>query len=101
MYSQYFQFGLCIPDVNFPDSQNTVECLAVMDEADKNFNSWTYWNRDVWDNEGNIKPDTAIAFARPYPMATSGIPKEVIQFKSCLYQRSFMIYSSIVQPGDK
>ena len=79
-FSNLLQFGLCIPDINYPDSQNTVECIAVMDEADKNFNSWTYWNRDIWGDEGVIKPDIAIVFARPYPMAISGKPEKVKTF---------------------
>lgn len=37
------EFGLCLPDGN-PDSINTVECNAVMNAADRNFESWTYWD---------------------------------------------------------
>ena len=51
-----------------------------MDEADKNFNSWTYWNRDIWGDEGIVKPDIAIVFARPYPTAISGKPEKVKTF---------------------
>ena len=73
-----------------------------MDEADENFNSWTYWNRDIWDNEGNIKPDTAIVFARPYPMAISGKPEKVKMFNRLLkvilagvYHFSFCTYKNL------
>ncbi|XP_018652097.1 hypothetical protein Smp_187010 [Schistosoma mansoni] len=37
------EFGLCLPDGN-PDSINTVECNAVLNAADRNFESWTYWD---------------------------------------------------------
>ena len=78
------QFGLCVADVNYPDSQNTVECIAVMDESDKLFNSWTYWNRDIWGDDGIVKPERAIVFARPYPMAISGKPEKVNMFNCYL-----------------
>ena len=56
-----------------------------MDETDKNFHSWTYWNRALWDSEGNLIPERAIAFARPYPMATSGMPNKVLRNKYRVY----------------
>ena len=73
---------MCYPDIKYPDSSNTLECIAMMDQADKNFHSWTYWmgsltSNNVWDNEGNLNFDTAVVFARPYPMATSGMPAKV------------------------
>lgn len=49
------EFGECVPDGN-PNSINTIECEAVMDGADVNLQSWTYWNApQFFDDEGNPK----------------------------------------------
>ena len=37
------EFGLCSPDGQSA-SVDTVECLAVLDLADKFLESWTYWD---------------------------------------------------------
>ena len=60
-------------------SQDTIECNFVMEEAEKYFVSWTYWNTanpllsPIFQN-GIVDKQSAVFFARPYPIATAGIP---------------------------
>ncbi|VDK88511.1 unnamed protein product [Dibothriocephalus latus] len=51
----YTEFGICEPDGN-PASINTIECNAVMNGADANLQSWTYWDSQFFDGEGNPYP---------------------------------------------
>ena len=68
-----------MPSKNHPNSQDTIECTHVLEQADENFVSWIFWDQEnLWDTDGNVKQDTAVFFARPYPIATSGIPVKVI-----------------------
>ncbi|CAH8604686.1 unnamed protein product [Dicrocoelium dendriticum] len=46
------EFGLCGADGN-PASINTIECNAVMNKADENFQSWAYWDGNFLDAHGN------------------------------------------------
>lgn len=55
------EFGLCGDDGN-PRSVNTLECNAVLDEADKHFESWTYWDGNFLDELGNPIKSEVIKF---------------------------------------
>ncbi|VDP95570.1 unnamed protein product [Trichobilharzia regenti] len=46
------EFGICGDDGN-ANSVNTVECNAILDEVDKRFESWTYWDGNFLDEMGN------------------------------------------------
>uniref|UniRef100_A0A5K4F650 Cellulase domain-containing protein n=2 Tax=Schistosoma mansoni TaxID=6183 RepID=A0A5K4F650_SCHMA len=65
------EFGLCGDDGN-PSSVNTLECNAVLDEADKHFESWTFWDGYFIDNAGNPIQTQVRSFIRPYPQSTNG-----------------------------
>uniref|UniRef100_A0A0X3PNF9 Endoglycoceramidase n=2 Tax=Schistocephalus solidus TaxID=70667 RepID=A0A0X3PNF9_SCHSO len=69
----YTEFGICEPDGN-PASINTIECNAVMNGADANLQSWTYWDSRFFDGEGNPYPNMVKPFARVYPRKTAGLP---------------------------
>ncbi|KAH9280717.1 Endoglycoceramidase [Echinococcus granulosus] len=71
------EFGICAPDGN-PDSINTIECNAVMNAADAQLQSWTYWDARFFDEKGNPVIDLVKSFARVYPMMTAGEPISLV-----------------------
>ena len=72
IYCAFFQFGVCYPDINQPDTVNTLECNFLLEEADSAFESWTYWDTasgyTFWDDQGKLKEDLVIFFARLGPI---------------------------------
>ena len=95
----FVQFGLCYPDVNYPDSKNTIECNFVMKLADDYLMSWTYWDTNaMWNANGTLNENVASFFARPYPSATAGIPlKASFQSTTCNKKQScFSIQKDVV-----
>ncbi|CAH8638940.1 unnamed protein product [Heterobilharzia americana] len=88
------EFGLCGDDGN-PKSVNTIECNAVLDEADKNFESWTYWDGNFIDDNGNPIKSQVQSFIRPYPQSTKGI-FQTLQFnhKTGDFHYSFTTFQS-------
>ena len=72
------EFGECNPDISHPDYQGTIQCEAVLAEADKHLQSWSYWDTAsggiFWDEEGEVIENTVKVFTRPYPTATAGTP---------------------------
>ena len=74
------KFGNNWPDARYPDSQDTVETLAVLNEADAHFSSWTFWeSKIVWNltSSGSLNTNLAKVLARPYPQAIAGTPTKV------------------------
>ena len=76
--SMLTEFGLCKPDVKFPDSQNTQECQWVMKTAEEIGESWTYWDTAqgtaFWTADGrDLNKDVVAFFARPFPVSSAGI----------------------------
>ena len=74
------KFGNNWPDARYPDSQDTVETLAVLNEADSHFSSWTFWESTiVWNltSSGSLNTNLAKVLARPYPQAIAGTPTKV------------------------
>ncbi len=39
-----FQFGLCSPNISNPKTENSLECNFVLELAEHNFQSWTFWD---------------------------------------------------------
>ncbi|CAH8530660.1 unnamed protein product [Schistosoma rodhaini] len=70
------EFGLCLPDGN-PDSINTVECNAVLNAADRNFESWTYWDGYELFSNLIVKNISLKSFSRTYPQSTAGQPVQL------------------------
>ena len=72
------EFGECNPDISHPDYQGTIQCEAVLAEADKHLQSWSYWDTAsggiFWNGEGEVNWNTVKVFTRPYPPATAGTP---------------------------
>ncbi|CAL8072926.1 unnamed protein product [Calicophoron daubneyi] len=65
------EFGHCAPDSN-PLSINTIECNKVLDTADEQFESWTYWNDKLLDNFAYPVPTHIKVLSRCYPRTVSG-----------------------------
>ena len=63
--------------------------VAVLNEADKYFSSWTFWDSNiVWDHETmQLRTDIAKLLARPYPQATAGTPIKVLAEHTALSQK--------------
>ncbi|CAI2731810.1 unnamed protein product [Schistosoma spindalis] len=70
------EFGLCLPDGN-PHSINTVECNAVMNAADRNFESWTYWDGNELFPNLIVNNISLKSFSRTYPQSTAGRPVQL------------------------
>lgn len=73
------EFGLCVPDIARQGSKGFIECNFVIETAEKQFESWIYWdtapgNQVLWDDEGHLIPNRAAVFSRPYPRAIDGVP---------------------------
>ncbi|KAL3317032.1 hypothetical protein Ciccas_004308, partial [Cichlidogyrus casuarinus] len=67
------EFGLCAPDGK-PNTINTIECNNVMQIADSEFQSWTYWDSMFFTKDGKPDMKQLMSFSRVYPEATCGIP---------------------------
>ncbi|VEL23963.1 unnamed protein product [Protopolystoma xenopodis] len=64
------EFGLCAPD-NSTRSINTIECNTLLDMADENFQSWTYWDSLFFDPNG--KPiENQVSFQRDFRNTRTG-----------------------------
>ena len=70
----FTEFGRCHVNVTNPDGMAYIECAHTMAEAEKHFASWTFWDHNFWDAEGNADLLHIKLFSRPYPRATSGTP---------------------------
>ena len=89
------EFGECSPRYDHPDYQGTIECNAVLQQAEKHLQSWSYWDTAsggaLWDGQGNVNTEAVKyinigtlslvitllydrIFSRPYPQATAGTP---------------------------
>ena len=89
------EFGECSPSYDHPDYQGTIECNAVLQQAEKHLQSWSYWDTAsggaLWDGQGNVNTEAVKyinigtlrleiillsdrIFSRPYPQATAGTP---------------------------
>ena len=91
--SMLTEFGLCYPNISDPLNKNTIECNRVLDLADLHFQSWTYWDYGpFWNNNGELNKDLASLFSRPYPLATSGIPRNLVyDFTKKEFKYEFLI----------
>ena len=68
------EFGLCEPNNHFNETE-TIECDFILDQADKNFASWTYWDSPFFNTTtGEVRYNLVKHFARVYASATAGIP---------------------------
>ncbi|CAH8530562.1 unnamed protein product [Schistosoma turkestanicum] len=95
------EFGLCGDDGN-PYSINTVECNAVLNEADQHFESWAYWDGNILDDAGNPIESQVKSFIRPYPQSTHGtFRKQHFNQKTGKFQFSFITNQSNQQYGEK
>ena len=51
-----------------PESVNSLECNFVLEQAEKSFESWTYWDTAggsaFWDGDGNLVTSLATYFSR-------------------------------------
>ncbi|KAK4475762.1 hypothetical protein MN116_001022 [Schistosoma mekongi] len=88
------EFGLCGDDGN-PRSVNTIECNNILNEADKHFESWTYWDSNLLDLSGNPIETEVKSFIRPYPHSTRGIfLKQQFNHETGDYYLSFIANTS-------
>ncbi|CAH8574852.1 unnamed protein product [Schistosoma rodhaini] len=95
------ELGLCRDDGN-PSSVNTLECKAVLDEADKHFESWTYWDGYFIDDAGNPNQNQVQSFIRPYPQSTNGrFLKQHFNHKTGEYSFSFITNQTRNQYSEK
>ncbi|ELU18520.1 hypothetical protein CAPTEDRAFT_95004 [Capitella teleta] len=67
------EFGLCEPDGD-PASEGTRECEFVLQQADDNLQSWTYWDSKFFNSNGDPRLEVVRPFSRPYPVAVAGKP---------------------------
>ena len=70
------EFGECDPDGR-KNSSNTILCETALKLADKNLASWTYWDTDFFDGNGNIQWNNVKPFIRAFPRAISGTPSRL------------------------
>ncbi|VDP91968.1 unnamed protein product [Echinostoma caproni] len=66
-------FSQCDQDGQW-NSLNRTECDTVLNKADEQFQSWTYWGGNLLDSSGNPIANQIKFLVRPYPMATRGSP---------------------------
>ncbi|KAH8863329.1 Glycoside hydrolase subgroup catalytic core [Schistosoma japonicum] len=92
------EFGLCGDDGN-PRSVNTIECNNILNEADKHFESWTYWDSNLLDLSGN---PIVKSFIRPYPHSIRGVfRKQQFDHKTGDFHLSFIANTTKEQNNQK
>merc|ERR1712232_1159431 len=63
------------PNASKPDSTALIEMEAVMNLADQNFESWTFYDLvSVTNSQGALITDAMKVFARPFAQAIAGTP---------------------------
>ena len=83
-----------VPDINSPESVDTIENEYILSQMDQRFKSWTYWNTyGLFDGPDYIE-DSARFFVRPYPTATHGMP-HTMSFDVYSAAFSFEFYPSV------
>lgn len=65
--------------MSLPGTNCLDQVLSVLDEADKHFGSWTYWDMiSLFSSDAPpgdyFEQDTILPFVRPFAQAISGIP---------------------------
>ena len=69
------EFGAQTPDLSKPDDEETVQLLAVLAEADRHLQSWTYWDiGSLVNGSTGFNMDHMGAFVRAYAQAVAGTP---------------------------
>ncbi|TNN15997.1 hypothetical protein EWB00_000861 [Schistosoma japonicum] len=95
------EFGLCGDDGN-PRSVNTIECNNILNEADKHFESWTYWDSNLLDLSGNPIVTEVKSFIRPYPHSIRGVfRKQQFDHKTGDFHLSFIANTTKEQNNQK
>ncbi|TNN16846.1 Endoglycoceramidase [Schistosoma japonicum] len=95
------EFGLCGDDGN-PRSVNTIECNNILNEADKHFESWTYWDSNLLDLSGNPIVTEVKSFIRPYPHSIRGVfRKQQFNHETGDYHLSFIANTTKQQNNEK
>lgn len=80
------EFGECAFRRN-DKTVNIDECKAIIDESDKNFMSWCYWDSMFYEHDTfNEIPELVNLFSRVFPKATNGVP---IKYTFNLTSKSF------------
>lgn len=75
------EFGVCAfptrpEDPNSP--LNTEECERILEEADRFFQSWAYWDSNFYDPKTlRVNSEIVRVFSRVYPVAINGDPTKV------------------------
>lgn len=70
------EFGAQTPNITLPNATETAQLLWILDVADRQLQSWTYWDISSLVAPGNtgFKMDNMLAFVRVYASAVAGTP---------------------------
>eukprot|EP01061_Rhynchopus_euleeides_P011757 TRINITY_DN2131_c0_g1_i1.p1 TRINITY_DN2131_c0_g1~~TRINITY_DN2131_c0_g1_i1.p1 ORF type:complete len:512 (+),score=225.32 TRINITY_DN2131_c0_g1_i1:48-1538(+) len=94
------EFGALTPSASHPDSEGSLEIEAVLAEADKTLQSWTYWDvAGLVDGRLNLEDDKYTPFIRPFAQAVAGTPTHMqYDRKTKKFELDFTADTSITQP---
>jgi endoglycosylceramidase len=102
--SMLTEFGAVNPDINYPDGANTDQIVFVLNECDKYFQSWSYWdmsslyNKDTggWDMDAMF-----VGFIRTYPQAIAGEPTSIsFDFNTSAFEFTYVADATIMMPTE-
>ncbi len=72
------EFGVCSfnsENSSNPKQLNTEECNVILENCDKFFTSWTYWDSNFYYSDNfQINYQLINVFSRVYPRFTNGVP---------------------------
>ena len=69
------EFGVCSFNLENSKQLNTEECNVILENCDKFFTSWTYWDSNFYYSDNfEINYQLVNVFSRVYPRYTNGLP---------------------------
>lgn len=99
------EFGVCAFQDPITGNLNTNECEYILDGADSNIESWTYWDSNFYDDNFQINYNFVNILSRIYPMSTNGIPIELYynstnKFFSYKFQMNISTLEDALKPTE-
>ncbi|KAL1510204.1 hypothetical protein AB1Y20_006534 [Prymnesium parvum] len=100
------EFGAMVPNASSPSSLGTLEMEWVLNEADRRFQSWTYWDIGALFSaapSGAHAPrmEALLPFIRPFARAIAGTPVGTsLDYRSARFTLAFRVAADLLAPTE-